>query len=254
MKLVAAILFFGLGFCSIAFAQEYKLDSLFRVFENDIEMEQTYNEGMVVWHDDTRENFYLLMSISPIDTLVKFIDHPNPAIRCILFSGLLNKNVDDSLISQIADKYSNDTAFFVEMSTDIVLKWTVKDYMQLFLDYSSDSRMKSIDYEERLRLIREQFRLIVPGEHHGVLKKEEFQKGDGITCNLKNWEISSFFIHVKTNLGIRILKSDGNKITPAMKRKVGKLKSGDRIWIDEIKVTIPNGNIKNMGSWTLIIE
>lgn len=143
MRLIATILILGFGFCSIAFGQHYNLDSLFRVFENDIEMEQTYNEGRVVWHDDTRENFYLMMSLSPIDTLVKFIDHPNPAIRCILFSGLLNKNVDDSLISQIADKYSNDTALFERR--------TVKDYMELHLNYAKGDSMKFIGYDEILR-------------------------------------------------------------------------------------------------------
>jgi hypothetical protein len=230
------LLFFSKVTCS----QELNHDSLFNVFQKDIEIEQTYNEGRVVWGDHTKENFYLLMIVSPVDTLIKYITNSNPAIKCFIFSGLINKNADEEVIKEIANNHINDTASFQNMPTDVVQNWTVNEYMQIQLIYRGETK---IDYEERIKEIRQTLRVVLEGERHGRICKEDFLNIDSLYLNSYNdYKISSFSLSYKKNAKWIEKKSENNQLTSEMKRNIKKMNSTDILNIENIEVISPDGD------------
>lgn len=222
----------------ICFGQENKLDSLFRIFETNILTEQSKNNGTVIWNDDTEESYYLLMKACPVDTLAKYIDHSNAAIRCSVFSGIVNKKGDKNLINKILNSHLKDTARYTTMPTDVVTTWTVSEYMQATIKYKSD---KVIDYDERIASIRKKPRILLQGEHHGMIEKEDILKVDSLVCNLSGFKVHSFSMAVKTNSKIYELKSGSSVFTSAMKGRIKKLKQGDKIFFEDIRVCGSDG-------------
>jgi|GEM_PF-3693313 len=57
-------------------------------------------------------------------------------------------------------------------------------------------------------------------------------------------------------VGRRIIdrQSDSYLFTPAMKRRIRKLRTGDRVFFSDIMVQGPNGSIKQIGSLTVVIK
>jgi hypothetical protein len=221
-------------FSQISYGQEYKLDSLFNIFQNDIKIELTNHYGRIVWDNDTRENYYLLMEVSPIDTLVKYLYKSNiPAIRCFIFLGLINKNAEEQVLEQIVKNHINDTASFILSPTDLVLTWTVNEYMQTHLKNKSEI---NINYKERILKIREHPRIILHGERHGIITKENLISNDTLIYNINDIKIISFSLTFNRNSEYYELKSDNNILTSEMKKNIKKLNFGDEIYLENIEV------------------
>jgi hypothetical protein len=106
--------------------QEYTKDTLFDKFKNDILIEQQENNGRVVWDDETRETYYLLLSTHSIEDLVKYTDDSIPAVRSEIFAGLVQKKADEKILKEIFNKHLSDTAEFTSSPTDVVITWSVR--------------------------------------------------------------------------------------------------------------------------------
>lgn len=235
----------------ILFAQTASVDSLFEQFVLDIETVQAYHKGVVVWDDETRESYYMLMINSPVEALFPYTDHANAAVRCLIFSGLVNNNADAEILKEILEKHLNDTAEYISRSTDLQITWKVGEYMKLTLEHRTSD---SIDYEERLSYLQQEPRVLLPGLRHGRISRDDLLRADSLVYSLVFINIHSFVMSF--NVGERIIdrQSDSHLFTPAMKRRIKKLRTGDRVFFTDIMAQNQNGIVKNIGSFTVLIK
>ena len=238
----------------ILFGQNYNIDSLFKVYENDIKTEQKYHKGSAVYDKDTKLNFYLFMKICPIDSLLKYVDNPNPEIKCAIFSGLVGKGADTTITNAIFKKYKDDTTSFNSQGGDVVLNWSISEYMAVTLKYADG---KKIDYEKMLNLLKRDPDIIIKGERHNFISKKDLLLLDNLYCDNIDYIFIGFTftykIKSKNNSKILSIESNGNLITDPMKKVMRKQKKGNRIWFEDIKVLGPNGETRNLGTRALTI-
>jgi len=227
----------------ILFAQTAAVDSLFEQFVNDIETVQAYHDGVVDWDDETRESYYLLMINSPVEALIPYTDHANAAVRCLIFSGLVNSNADDETLKEILEKHQNDTAVFKP--------WKVINYMNFSMENRTSDR---IDYEKRLSDLRQEPRVLLPGLRHGHISRDDLLRADSLVYSHVFINLQSFVMSFKADYRIIDRQSDSHLFTPAMKRRIKKLRPGDRVYISDIMAQGPNGSVKQIGSFTLVIK
>ncbi len=227
----------------ILFAQTAAVDSLFEQFVKDIETEQAYHEGVVKMDDETRESYYLLMINSPVEALIKYTDHANAAVRCLIFSGLVNKNADDETLKEIVEKHQIDTAVFKP--------WKVGEYMKITLEYRTSDR---IDYEKRLSTLRQYPHVLIPGLRHGRISRDDLLRADSLKYSHVFINVQSFVMSFKVGDRIIDRQSDSHLFTSAMKRRIKKLRTGDRVFFNDIMAQNQNGMVKNIGSFTVVIK
>lgn len=226
-------------FTRISFAQKESIDSLFKVFENDITIEQSLHDGNVIWDVDTRESYYYLLKVAPIDSLINFIDNSNAAIRCSIFDGLLSKKANKKTLEKIYYKYRNDSAIYYNAATDFRIYFRVNDYMKLSID-NYDNK-KKVDYKKMLTEILKQKNNILPGVRHDNIRKEEIVKVDSLNFDSKVFKVLSFNAIFVRNKESEVFKVESKFFTNEMKEKILLLKSGDRIYFDDIKVLTKDG-------------
>lgn len=211
--------------------------------------------NQIIWDDATKESYYKLMIDCPVDCLVKYTDDSVPAIRAIIFGGLVEKNVDDDILGEILDRHKNDTAQFIYSPTDLVITWTVSRYMQLKLKSKADNKTSNTadDFESRLENLRsslqETIRIYIPGEYHGMVTKDDLLLIDSLTCTLKGFRIISFNLTSGTKTF-----STNNVFTQEIKEFIRTMTSGDRIYIEDIKVEFPDNSIGQIASKILRIQ
>lgn len=248
MKIVFIICLFSV--IQQLFSQTASVDSLFEQFVKDIETEQAYHEGVVKMDDETRESYYLLMINSPVEALVPYTDHANAAVRCLIFSGLVNKNADEETLKEIVEKHQNDSVAYISRSTDLQFSWKVCEYMKLTLEHRTSER---IDYEKRLSDLRQEPHFLLPGLRHGRISRDDLLCADSLKYSLDFINVQSFVMCFKVGERINDRKSTSHLFTPAMKRRIKKLRPGDRVYFEDIMALGPNGSVKNICSFTVVI-
>ena len=172
-------------------------------FKKQVAKEQIDNRVIINWNDELKETYYLLLHISPIDSLIKYVNDSDASIRCSIFSGIAGKKPDKEILQEIYNKHLDDTARFSTCNTDIVFSYKVNEYMEMYINlYDS---IKPIDYGERLEKIKKRTRIFLNGESiheikfgENIIEKEELLKSDSLTVNNK-WRIISFNLRTKEN-------------------------------------------------------
>jgi hypothetical protein len=250
MRLLLILL--NLLLCQSLLGQNCSNDSLFNRFKYDVEIEMLNNQ--IAWHDATKESYYKLMIDCPINCLVQYTDDSVPAIRAIIFGGLVEKNVDDDILGEILDRHKNDTAQFIHRAVDVVMTWTVVGYMQLKKRKADKKTFNTADdFESRLENLRSRlqktFRIYIPGEYHGMVTKDDLLSIDSLTGTLQGYRIISFDLISDTKTF-----STNNVFTQEIKEFIKTMTSGDRIHIDEIRVEFPNKTIGQIGGISLRIK
>lgn len=254
MRLLLILLNFLL--CQSLLGQDCSYDSLFIRFKYDVQIEML-NDNEIEWCDVTKESYYKLMIDCPISCLVKYTDDSIPAIRAMIFGGLIEKNVDDDILGEILDRHKNDTAQFILSSTCVVDTWTVSRYMQLRLKFKSKANNKTFNtadvFESRLKNLRsrlqETIRIYIPGEYHGLVTKDDLLLIDSLTCTLQGYRIVSFDLISGTKTF-----STNNVFTQEIKDFIKTMTSGDHIHIYEIRVEFPDKTIGQIGGISLRIK
>lgn len=99
---------------------------------------------------------------------------------------------------------------------------------------------------------------LVAGKNAGTIKKEELLKADSLYLEItesylkSNFRIKSFIL---TTIKGSISQPSGNSFTQEQKDIIQNLKSGQKIFFEDIKANIPNGITTNCSAITLkIIE
>lgn len=119
-------------------------------------------------------NIHLIFRRIPVAT-----DDSVPAIRAIIFGGLVEKNVDDDILGEILDRHKNDTLQFILSPTDVVMTWTVSRYLQIKLKSKAGNKTFNTadDFESRLENLRSRLQkticIYIPGEYHGMVTKDD---------------------------------------------------------------------------------
>lgn len=231
-------------------------DSLFNRFKYDVEIEMLYNQ--ISWCDETKESYYKLMIDCPINCLVQYTDDAVPAIRALIFGGLVEKNVDNAILGEILDRHKNDTAQFIYRAACVVETWTVVGYMKLKKRMADNKTFNTAnDFESRLenlrRRLQETIRIYIPGEYHGMVKKDDLLSIDSLTGTLQGYRIISFELTAITT-SITKTFSTNNVFTQEIKAFISTMTSGDHIFIDEIRVEFPDKTIGMIGGKSLRIK
>ena len=230
----------------ICYGQTCSNDSLFNRFKNDLQFELLrYDNNYIVWNDETRMTYYTFMIKCPIECLAKYVDDSIPSIRAIVFAGLVQKNVDNSLLEEILNKHKNDTAEFLVQSVDVVFTWTVREYMQSFLNIKSlIFKSDTSDYfkfqlENLQNRLRNKMEIKISGEYEGKISKEELLLVDSLKCSSERFRVISFYMKVANKTFVT-----ENIFTQEMKDSIRDMKTGDRLFIDNIMVEVPDRKVR----------
>lgn len=245
------LLLLNLLLCQSLPGQNCPDDSLFNRFKYDVQIEMLNHPNKISWHDETKESFYTLMIDCPINCLVKYTDDSIPAVRAIIFEGLVRKNADNDILGEILERHKNDTTQFILSPTDVVWTWSVIGYMELMLKLKANNKKFSTRgyYESLLANLRkrlqDEIRICVPGEYHGMVTKENLLSMDSLTTS-KGYRIVSYDLITITASGTKTIFTN-NVFTPEIKELIKTMTSGDRIYLEEIRVEFPDKSIGNIG-------
>ena len=250
MRLLLILL--NLLLCQSLPGQNCPNDSLFNRFKYDVEIELLDNQ--FAWCDVTKESYYKLMINCSINCLVQYTDDSIPAIRAIIFGGLVEKNVDNDILGEILVRHKNDTAQFIYRAGCVVETWTVVRYMKL-KKWKADNKTFNTtdDFESRLENLRSRLektvRVYLPGEYHGQVTKDDLLSIDSLTCTLPGHRIVSFDLYSGTKTF-----STNNVFTQEIKDVIKTMTSGERIHFEEIRVEFPDKTIGMIGGKSLRIK
>ena len=246
---VLTLILFG----QYSFGQNNRIDSLLRELKNDIEIEQREYSGRVVWDDETKETYYSLMDICPNKTLLKFTDDSNAVIRIYMYLGFVRNSNNKILQRRILKKHRNDTIEITEKQGCVVHSWKVIEHMQMTFNTKQEKELKKLNYKKEIELIRNKPHIVINGARHGKIKKEMLQELDSLTFSKNGINVSSFEIYLETDTAYSSTSSS-NKLTETMKSEIMKLKTGDKIYFDEIKIKDPDNITRTAGSIALRIQ
>lgn len=232
-----------------SYGQQHSKDTLFEKFRNDILIEQK-EYGRVKWDDETSESYYLLLSTHSIEALVKYTNDSVPAVRAQLFTGLAYKKADTSLLREILNKHINDTATFASGTTDVVITWSVGEYMKIITGNRTSNELAGIDYYKwRYEKIRRERYIVIAGVHHGIIPKDSLLQVDSLTCSIEGCKVVSFLLTIR---GETIKSMNG--LTEQMKDKIRKLNSGEGVYFEAIKIQGRDKTTRTMEPIILKIE
>jgi hypothetical protein len=232
----------------ICYGQDYAEGSLINNFREDIRIEQEEYDGCVKWDNETKESYYLLVSSLSVEALRKYVSDPNPVIRSAVFVGLAQRSADKKVLEEILRDHTYDTAGFTT-GTDAVMTWSVRNYMQIALDLKIEGKLPIADYQERLKTIRDQPKIIIAGVHHNIIEKDSLLKVDELRYSVEGYKIISFIL---TTEGKAV--SSNNLFTEEIRELIRRLKPGDRIYIDTIRAQLPDKTMRHLPSMVLKVK
>ncbi len=238
--------------CRYGHAQEHDKDTLFDRFREDILMEQEANNGRVVWDDETKETYYMLLRTHSAAQFAKYTDDPIPAVRAKMFSAMARKEQDKQRLRDILYRHSDDTATFIEAPTDVVMTWSVAGHMQMVVEGMEQfTSLAPVGLEAQVEKLKRDRIIFVAGARHGFIAKETLLKADSVISSLGGFRVVSFVLTV--GVGAKAKRS-GNILTKRAKKDISKLQRGDRIFIEQIKAAGPDAQVRIWNSIMLRIE
>jgi hypothetical protein len=240
---------FCLALQEITHAQSTLCDSSFALYRQDVLYEIDHYDGRVRWDPETRESYYMVMAYCPTEALVRFTDDSIPAIRADIFSGLARINTEDSILYSIFNKHRNDTAEFSSDRSSVVFFWPVNEHMQRILDAKADSILRMEDYKQRLEKLRAGMHVLMPGERRGMIAKDSLLTLDSLVCSLPGYRVVSFQFYAKKGI-----KSKGNQISKRMKRRIARLKPGDKVFFEDIRAEMPDKTLRPLAAISLTVR
>lgn len=250
---VKYLLILSILISQFSYGQTCSNDSLFNRFKNDIQIELLRHDNHVVWDKETKLSYYTLMINCPIECLAKYVDDSIPSIRAMVFVGLAQKNVDCSFLEEILLRHKNDTAVFLECPTDVVITFTVSEFMQTVLKLKADNKIPNLagDFESRLERLQNslqtEFLIYIPGEYHGIISKKDILLVDSLTCSLEGFRVISFNLTISNKTFIT-----NNIFTEEIRDAIRIMITGGRLYIEDIAVEIPDKTFRKVSP--LILE
>jgi hypothetical protein len=237
------------------FGQVSTKDSLLIELRKAPQMECPYVNG----NSEIFETACLLTVLCPIDTLIRLTADPCPIVRCYMFDGLIKKNADVQIIEEIYDQHKNDSTKFKYQCVDVGLEFEINQYMYNHLlnykKYREDLLNGTVQPQKALDCTQEpSYTLDIPGVEKGVISKEDLLKVDSLVCSEKEYKVVSFILTFPKKSKLLSINSQGNLVSPLMKRKIKKLRSGDKLYIEEIHVNLTDGKTRSFAAINLKLK
>lgn len=235
-----------------ALGQIDKTDSLFDNFKRNIEFERKENNGIIIWDDETKLSYLYLIQNSSNETLKKYTNDLDAAVRFYMFVGLTRKTNDSNDIKPLLVSHLNDTAKFSESTGCLVFinKSVIEEMKLAYALFSENTYNTYNDYlKTEIARIQSKPHLIINGLHHNVISKNDILKLDSLVYTDKSKKIKSFIVYIDK----KPFENQGNAISKRIKRKLAKLKSGDIILLDSIKIVYEN-SFRKLGQIFLKIK
>jgi len=234
------------------YSQYINSDSLLNNFKKDIEIEQREHAGVASMDDETKVSYYLLVSSCPITDLIKYTDDSNPFVRSYVFAGLLRRKITKDRILNILELHKNDTAKFTSKGADVVIEWTVKEFMEAGWRLKHSNELPDIDYKKELERVRSQpvTKLKIGCISHGIIDKRDLLNIDSLSLTDKELRVVSFNLFVAG----KEMKSSNYLLTNEMKQVIESCEPGEFIVFDNIKVVAKDNIVRQLASLSLRLK
>ncbi len=234
------------------YSQLTNADSLLNNFKKDIEIEQSEQGGVVAMDDETTISYYLLVSSCSVSDLIKYTNDSNPFVRSYVFAGLLRKEISKDKILKILDRHKDDTVKFTSKGADVVIGWTVKEFMEAGWRLKLSNELPDIDYNKELERLRSQsvIELKISGISDGLIDKKELLNIDSLSLTDKEFRVVSFNLFVAE----KEMKSSNCTLTKEMKQMIERSEPGEYIIFDNIKVVAKDNIIRQLASLPLRLK
>ena len=246
------ILLFIILKTQFVFGQNRCQDSLINKFRNDIHIDLRENSGVISMCAETKESYYSLLAYSTTENLIKYTNDTNAYIRANVFFGLMSRNIKKSQIRNILALHEQDTSTFISRRGCVLMKWTVRDFMK-YASKSKVARKWSIKkYKKEIEEIQkgELYEFKLDGISHGLMDKDRVLKMDRLLLTNKDMKVKSFDFF----LNDQEFSSANDYFTDEMKIAIEKAKSGDAIFLYEIKVIVEDNIVRNIGSKSIKLK
>lgn len=232
-------------FCA---AHDKNIDSLIKNFKKEVAFSHKHF-GRIIWDSEMKLSYYSLMNICPVDTLINLTSDTDPVIRSYSFLELARRKIDVSILQDIIHKHENDTASYSTSSTDVVQSWKVIESMKFTYELAKEQKLLILIYEKEIAKIRDELHIVIKGNHHGFIRKSDLLNLDRLAFSKIGFKVLSFDIRINN----KSLAARSNVVTGEMKSEIEKLKVGDRVYFESLKVKGPDNKVRSYGSVTLTI-
>ena len=202
---------------------------------------------------ETKESYYSLLAYSTTENLIKYTNDTNAYIRANVFFGLMSRNIKKSQIRNILALHEQDTSTFISSYGCIVREWTVKDFMKFAYNSKSAAYEWNINkYKKEIEKIQRGglYEFELDGISHGLMDKDRVLKMDRLLLTNKDMKVKSFDFF----LNDQEFSSANDYFTDEMKIAIEKAKSGDVIFLYEIKVIVEDNIVRNIGSKSIKLK
>lgn len=240
---ICALLFFA---GTHAYAQTGEENALWNRFKNDVRMEQQANNGRIVWDEETKGTFSLLVTKSSVETLLKYTNDSLPTVRAKMFYGLIAKGATTEVLEQVLRNHANDTATFTNGSGCLASNDAVIQIMRLYFEVRTRA---PADFKASLEHNKSQPKIIIAGAYHRLIAKEDLLKAIPFIYSEPGIKVLSFTLSTVEET----IKSS-NTCTPEITDFIQKLESGTRILIEDLRVKVPGGRTRKLNPLVLQIQ
>ena len=97
-----------------------------------------------------------------------------------------------------------------------------------------------------------------PGDN--VINRGEMMAAQGVIAQMKDFEfdlkfdVTEFTVVASIGGEVKEMKINGNRITPDARKMFERVKSGQRIWIEDVKAKGPDGSVRKLGTLALKVN
>ena len=89
----------------------------------------------------------------------------------------------------------------------------------------------------------------MPGERRGMIAKDSLLDLDSLVCSLPGYRVVSFQFYLKKGI-----KSKGNQISKQMKRRIARLKPGEKVFFEDIRAEMPDKSKRPLAAISLTVR
>lgn len=246
------LLFASVKLNSFANGQCSPCDSAYRAFKEDVVYVRFLHGGRFQWDRDVLQLYDRCMQRCNLIALLPHLHDSLPIMRRIVFEGIAQKTDHIDLLEGICMAHYADTVYVDDTSHEHYSE-TVKEQM-LHILYLKKTK-------QRLPIANAYFRK--GNSSPSLLNKELWHDGiflkdllalDSLTPPFPRTKIISFMLTTSTKEGFYEFKVKENRISDEMKKHFRQLKSGDKIFIEDTKVLVPDGTHRKLSPLAFYIH
>jgi hypothetical protein len=237
---------------SLSFGQCSACDSAYQDLKTDVAYVRFLNHGRFTWDKDVQILYDRCMQRCNLIALLPHLHDSLAIMRTIVYDGIAQKTENIEFLEAIFKMHRSDSAFVDDTSQEHFSE-TVPERMHRTLSIKKINPTAPTIKHHMDRSYTNDFRSPLPLWHGGIRLKDLLAL-DSLTAPHPDWKIISFMLTSSTRYALREYNVGGNRISTEMKKHFGELQSGNKIFIENIKVIIPDGTTRKLAPLTLFIH